>query len=96
MLLQGRQPNLATVFESVQEQPMASASIAQVGLKLASIKYFPGNEYAFSRHHVMIPLCNQASYLTAGMLTVKAQERIGSSAWTSGRAGGRQESECAA
>ena len=36
MLMQGRQPNLATVFESVLEQPMASASIAQVRLRFAS------------------------------------------------------------
>lgn len=31
MLMQGQQPTLEAVFESVDMQPMASASIAQVG-----------------------------------------------------------------
>ncbi len=35
MLLHGQQPTTATIFESVNEQPMASASIAQVSPDMA-------------------------------------------------------------
>ena len=35
MLLHGQQPTTATIFESVNEQPMASASIAQVSPQVA-------------------------------------------------------------